>query len=43
MPLASLMVKESADDKCALFLIFDTKDGVEIYDLVAATATEVKT
>ncbi|KAE9413076.1 hypothetical protein Angca_005451, partial [Angiostrongylus cantonensis] len=43
MPLASLMVKENAHDRCALFLIFDTMDGVEIYDLVAATASEVKT
>ncbi|VDM57357.1 unnamed protein product [Angiostrongylus costaricensis] len=43
MPLTSVMVKENADDKCALFLILDTKDGAEIYDLVAVTATEVKT
>ncbi|XGW33518.1 hypothetical protein V3C99_017715 [Haemonchus contortus] len=43
MPLAPLIAKEKANDKRAFFLVFNSQYGAQIYELVAATATERKT
>ena len=41
--LASLMAKEKANDKRAFFLVCTNNNGAQIFELIAATATERKT
>uniref|UniRef100_F1KQK1 Rho guanine nucleotide exchange factor 12 n=1 Tax=Ascaris suum TaxID=6253 RepID=F1KQK1_ASCSU len=43
LPLAPLIAKEKANDKRAFFIVNTMERGAQIYELVAATATERKT
>uniref|UniRef100_A0A915BBA3 DH domain-containing protein n=1 Tax=Parascaris univalens TaxID=6257 RepID=A0A915BBA3_PARUN len=43
LPLAPLIAKEKANDKRAFFIVNTVERGAQIYELVAATATERKT
>uniref|UniRef100_A0A8R1TWK1 Rho guanine nucleotide exchange factor 12 n=1 Tax=Onchocerca volvulus TaxID=6282 RepID=A0A8R1TWK1_ONCVO len=43
LPLATLIAKEKANDKRALFIVNTVEHGAQIYELVTTTATERKT
>ncbi|VDN03895.1 unnamed protein product [Thelazia callipaeda] len=43
LPLSTLIAKEKANDKRALFIVNTMERGAQIYELVTATATERKT
>ncbi|MCP9266242.1 RhoGEF [Dirofilaria immitis] len=43
LPLTTLIAKEKANDKRALFIVNTMERGAQIYELVTATATERKT